>query len=234
MAIIKKKLKVRNFTTIENNILQNEEMSYEAKGLLTELLSRPEDWAIRKTQLIRSHTGISKLSRIFKELKKAGHLYIHSERGIIKGGRNVIVDRIWVVSEYPMTKQEYVDFLKVGKPYVKKTLIKENPQLQIKSSLQKKDNLLNLPANGETKMNRDKQEIIAKRIALLTSKPEEECYGIAGRFINAYGDDLTITVLEGLQEGSTIAYMTGALKKEFCLANPVVPDEVKELSEAWK
>ncbi len=150
MAILKKRTKKRDFTIICNTLLQDEQLSYEAKGVLMELLSRPEDWVIRKSQLIRTHTRVTKLNRMFNELKRAGYLYVYYVRGM-RDGRNVIIDRCWIVSEYPMTIDYFekaVDSLKVGKPYVKESLIKEERQLQNKNSLQSTESLQNTETNG--------------------------------------------------------------------------------------
>lgn len=97
----------KNFVVIPNKLAQNEKLTYEAKGVLLELLSRPEDWVVHKAQLIRDHTGITMINRIFRELKRAGYVYVHTIR---KDGR--IRDRVWVVSNEPFEQEAFAEFLK--------------------------------------------------------------------------------------------------------------------------
>lgn len=99
MATLKVR-KSKNFTTIMNEILQNPNLTYEAKGLLAELLSRPNDWKVYKSQLIRKHTKGTKLNRIFKELQQARHFRIRTIRDKNTGK---ITDRVWDIYEEPFT-----------------------------------------------------------------------------------------------------------------------------------
>lgn len=98
MSIIKKKTQ-HNFTIITNDICQREDLSYEAKGVLLELLSRPDDWVVYKAQLERYHTGKTKLTRIFKELQDLGYMKIVTKRFAGK-----INERIWEIYETPNVK----------------------------------------------------------------------------------------------------------------------------------
>ena len=145
MPILKIKKQIENFTVITNEICQNEKLTYEAKGLLIELLSRPENWKIRLAQLIREHTGGSKLRRIVKELKTAGYIKI---KNIYKNG--LISDRIWIVCEKTEQKhtensQKVLKTLNTGNLNLRKPLIKENQPLQIKN----KDNNTNKDKNKD-------------------------------------------------------------------------------------
>lgn len=140
-----------HFTTLPNTFLQDQNITYEAKGLLCELLSRPEDWIIRKKQLLRPHTGETKISRIVKELTAAGYLYCMSIR---TEDNSKIKDRIWIASAVPVEKKVFQDFngksskkdtktpgfLNPGKPQFKETLGEENPPLYKKRLIQRKIN----------------------------------------------------------------------------------------------
>jgi len=97
VAILKDKKIVENYSVFRNSLLQNSILSYEAKGLLLELLSHSEDWVIRKSQLERPHCGKEKLQRIFNELKSAGFLTIETKNN--KNGK--IEDRIWSAADNP-------------------------------------------------------------------------------------------------------------------------------------
>jgi len=141
MAILKHlDLLKDKFTIAPNELLQNETLSYEAKGLICELLSRPSDWIIRKKQLRRDGTGDHKLQRIINELTEAGYLYCMTTRS---ADGSKIAGRIWVASAYPAEESQFKksqgspskmvrkdgktpDDLSCRKPLHKKTLSKEN------------------------------------------------------------------------------------------------------------
>lgn len=73
MAIVKSK-HASNFTVIPNNLFK-QNLSMEAIGLLTYLLSLPSDWVIYKTTLHKYFSvGPDKLDRVFKELQENGYI----------------------------------------------------------------------------------------------------------------------------------------------------------------
>jgi DnaD/phage-associated family protein len=63
------------FVMIDKRPLENPELSWGAKGLLTYMLSRPDDWQFNTEDLIRrSSDGEYALRRLIKELRDAGHV----------------------------------------------------------------------------------------------------------------------------------------------------------------
>ncbi len=93
MAIIKIK-KERNFTTLTNQVLQNKELSFAAKGLLCELLSLPEDWVVHMATFTRSNCGIDKIRTLFTELRQEGYVEVIKTR---ESGKFIRTE--WVVYE---------------------------------------------------------------------------------------------------------------------------------------
>ncbi len=68
----------RNFTTISNTLLQDSRLSHEARGLLAELLSRPDNWEITVRGIIATGPrGREKVYRMIREAQALG--YITSE-----------------------------------------------------------------------------------------------------------------------------------------------------------
>lgn len=68
-----------NFTPISNMVIQNTNISFEARGLLVYILSLPKDWSISKEQIMKSNKiGRDKFRRMWKELESSG--YIESKR----------------------------------------------------------------------------------------------------------------------------------------------------------
>jgi hypothetical protein len=67
--------KERNFTVLDNHLLTEKQLSWEARGLLCYLLSKPDDWQVRLYDLVRrGPAGEHKIRRILRELEDAGHL----------------------------------------------------------------------------------------------------------------------------------------------------------------
>jgi len=69
------------YTPISNSVLQNKNLSFDARGLLSYILSLPHDWILVKAQILREHkhfVGQAKFDRIWSEL--VTHGYIISEK----------------------------------------------------------------------------------------------------------------------------------------------------------
>lgn len=82
MAIKKEKLHA-NFTMIPNSILRDSELPLDTIGLLAFLLSQPENWEVRATQIQKKfRIGREKRQRMYKQLKNAGHMVQRNGRGI--------------------------------------------------------------------------------------------------------------------------------------------------------
>ena len=98
MPVVKIEKREGNYVTISNNVAQSRDLTYEAKGMLIELLSRPKNWKLVKSQLNRKHTKEAKVARIVKELQITGHLWLADVRS---SNNSVIEDTIWFVFEKP-------------------------------------------------------------------------------------------------------------------------------------
>lgn len=65
----------RNYTTFANDLLYNPTLSGKAKWVLMYLLSKPEDWVTRVSDIVNHGTdGRSAILSAIKELKQAGYL----------------------------------------------------------------------------------------------------------------------------------------------------------------
>ncbi len=93
---------IPGYLVIPNTMVQDYTISYRAKGVLFEILSRPSDWKITKQYFIRKGSGNIIVNSIFKELQEAGYLGLQTYR---KGG--FIYSKEWLVSFYP----DYLDTL---------------------------------------------------------------------------------------------------------------------------
>lgn len=75
-----------HFTTINNIALEDDRISFRAKGVLVYLLSKPDDWRVSERQLAAvGHEGVTAIRGALKELENAG--YIERRRVRAGGGR---------------------------------------------------------------------------------------------------------------------------------------------------
>lgn len=73
--------KQERFTTIDNAFLNNEKLSWKAKGLFAYMLSKPNDWKFNEKHLQKlSKDGKKSLSTTLHELQDNGYLERHAKR----------------------------------------------------------------------------------------------------------------------------------------------------------
>lgn len=89
----------RNYVTIENSMFEDNRISWKAKGLLGYLLTKPDGWIVRITDLVKHSTDGDKAIRsAIKELKTYGYLTFtrtKNEKGQWNG-------TIWEYDDIPM------------------------------------------------------------------------------------------------------------------------------------
>lgn len=67
--------KDRNYTVLDNTFIQDTRLSWKAKGLMTYLLSLPDDWCVNFSEVLRhASDGRGSLRGAIKELKEHGYL----------------------------------------------------------------------------------------------------------------------------------------------------------------
>lgn len=92
-----KKQRQKNFTIIDNKVLQDTELTLKAKGLFAYLWSQADEWNFYETEVVKhSKDGISSLRSGIHELEKRG--YLQRKRTRIKGK---LKDSVWILSETP-------------------------------------------------------------------------------------------------------------------------------------
>jgi len=108
MATIRNYRKER-FTTIDNAPLNDPNLSWRAKGILTYLIGKPADWTVRIADLVnRSKEGRDAVRTAIQELKDSGYCVTVQKRD----AAGVIVDNETIVSDNPGDLLEYLDKLK--------------------------------------------------------------------------------------------------------------------------
>lgn len=156
MKIIRKDKK-DNFTTIDNAYLQNKKLSFKAKGIMTYILSLPDDWVIYIDQLIKtSKDGEGSFRSGLDELIKAGYIKRYP---IIEKGQIVA----WQTEVY-----EYLDENTSKKE--QNQLLGKNPQEE-KPNVEKQDlekpNLENPTLLNTNKQNTNYTNNLDKKKAII-------------------------------------------------------------------
>ena len=96
----------KGYTVMSNHHLRNKELSLKAKGLLSQMLSLPEDWdyTLKGLSLI-NREKIDAIREAIKELERAGYIVRSRERdekGRLRGADYAIFD--YVIYEQPHTE----------------------------------------------------------------------------------------------------------------------------------
>jgi hypothetical protein len=68
--------KTEHYARIANSVFEDRRLSWEARGLLGYLLSKPDDWRVRLYDLTaQGPAGVHKMRRMLRELEEVGYLY---------------------------------------------------------------------------------------------------------------------------------------------------------------
>ena len=94
--------RTRDYTVMSNHHLRNEKLSLKAKGLLSMMLSLPEDWNYTTRGLAKiCKEGVDAIGGALRELETAGYIVRHQLRD--RQGR--ISDTEYVIYEQPQPRQ---------------------------------------------------------------------------------------------------------------------------------
>ena len=121
--------RTRDYTVMSNHHLRNANLSLKAKGLLSMMLSLPEDWNYTTRGLAKiCKEGVDAIGAALRELEGAGYIVRHQRRD--KSGR--ITDTEYVIYEQPQpdmsqpdtaspdTENPYLDTPDTDEPYTEK------------------------------------------------------------------------------------------------------------------
>jgi len=73
---VRRSKRTKNFTIVGNDVIQDNRITIEARGILIFILSLPEDWVVRKKDL-QNRLKVSRrtIDRCFDEMKRFGYMY---------------------------------------------------------------------------------------------------------------------------------------------------------------
>ena len=157
MKIIRKDKK-DNFTTIDNAYLQNKNLSFKAKGIMTYILSLPDDWVIYIDQLIAtSKDGEGSFRSGLDELIKAGYIkrYPIIEKGQIVAWQTEVYENIGEIEENQLLGKNP----NVEKRDVENTEKEKKKPKNTKNTAKPKENQLLGKNPQEEKPNVEKQDL---------------------------------------------------------------------------
>jgi Helix-turn-helix domain len=82
MAIIRGPKPSNNYVVVSNDMARNDQLSWEARGLLLYLLSHAEHWEVNVKQLVQQspNAGRDRVYRIINELVEAGYIVTQQNR----------------------------------------------------------------------------------------------------------------------------------------------------------
>ncbi|MBR6114309.1 MAG: hypothetical protein IKQ10_03910 [Oscillospiraceae bacterium] len=99
MATVRVRRKLRNYTQLENGLVDDPKLSYKALGLLVFMLRQPDDWEFTLDWLARQHRdGLSAVRSTMNELEAAGYV-VRGDQQRAGGGKFSGAD--YIVCEDP-------------------------------------------------------------------------------------------------------------------------------------
>lgn len=111
------------FVMIDRRPLEDDKLSWKAKGVLAYLLSRPDNWIVRLGDLVkRSPDGVYAVRGAIKELKDAGHVSIRE----IRDEKQKFVRYEIEVYELPFTSKPLTNFPQADNPQAENLTLNDN------------------------------------------------------------------------------------------------------------
>ena len=123
--------RTRDYTVMSNHHLRNANLSLKAKGMLSMMLSLPEDWNYTTRGLAKiCKEGVDAIGAALRELETAGYIVRHKLRD--RQGR--ISDTEYVIYEQPQLRKPDTDSPDTENPYMDKPDTEKPAELNIEKS----------------------------------------------------------------------------------------------------
>ena len=115
--------KTKNYSVISNEFIRRKDLSWKAKGILTYILTLPDDWVININEIMTHATEGEKAFRSgWKELKDAGYVHRYPVRdeksNKITHWETVIRESVDTKASEPLTQNVQVQNIQVQKVHV--------------------------------------------------------------------------------------------------------------------
>ena len=101
-----KKVYQKSFTTVDNTVLNDTNLSWKAKGLFVYLWSQADEWDFYETEVVKHSTDkIASLKSGLKELEQQGYLKRQRKRD----NKGHFKENEWILSDNPMLKKPMLE-----------------------------------------------------------------------------------------------------------------------------
>ena len=216
--------KNKDYTVMSNYHLRNKEMSLKAKGLLSLMLSLPDDWDYSLNGLVAiCQENESSIRAILKELETLGYLErirTQNEKGQFEYNYNIY--------EKPLAKKPCTE-----NPYT------ENPYTENRTQLN--TNILNTKELNTNKLNTDDDVVMKFYLNNINSTPVIREIEILESYKEELPQDLILYAMEKAVEnkGRSLGYIKGILnswksKGITTLAEAKEERKVTQNDDAWE
>ena len=123
--------RTRDYTVMSNHHLRNANLSLKAKGLLSMMLSLPEDWNYTTRGLAKiCKEGVDAIGAALRELEAAGYIVRHK----LRDSQGRISDTEYVIYEQPQLRKPDTDSPDTENPYMDKPDTEKPAELNIEKS----------------------------------------------------------------------------------------------------
>ncbi len=130
--------RTRDYTVMSNHHLRNANLSLKAKGLLSMMLSLPEDWNYTTRGLAKiCKEGVDAIGAALRELEAAGYIVRHK----LRDSQGRISDTEYVIYEQPQLRKPDTDSPDTENPYMDKPDTEKPAGLNIEKSNTQKQNI---------------------------------------------------------------------------------------------
>ena len=135
--------KTRDYTVMANHHLKNRELTLKAKGLMSVLLSLPDDWDYTLAGLARiSREGVDAIREAIKELERAGYVI----RNRVRNEKGQLTDTEYVIYEQPRASEVASARQQPDSPALEKPVLENPMQLNTHRSNTHRENIdLSIP-----------------------------------------------------------------------------------------
>ena len=139
--------RTRDYTVMSNHHLRNKSLTLKAKGLLSQMLSLPEDWDYTLKGLAAiNRESVDAIRTAVLELEQAGYIVrarVRDERGCLRGCDYIVYERPQERPPKPTLENPTLDNPTLVQPALEKPMLdsptQENPT-QLNKEIQNKEN----------------------------------------------------------------------------------------------
>ena len=140
--------KEKNYTVLDNTFIKDTRLSWKAKGLMTYLLSLPDDWTIHLSEIEKHATdGKSALRSAINELKELGYLKAEQKRE-----NNRFAEMVYIIIENPdsqLTDFQQTENLQTEKQFTENQPLQNTNKEKV---LNKQNTNSNIPKPKKSKL----------------------------------------------------------------------------------